>query len=253
MGSYVLFLEQQSVKLKEMKLSVLLVFSVSSLLLLGPTTQGKKSNGKSCTKDAQCDSENCCGVWPFKRCRECCNDDDCSAEEYCKGRSCHTLNNLANGESCSNDNMCESANCCGVWPLKRCRECCGDSDCPLDKFCKNRSCVDKLENGSSCVQDDDKCISGNCCGVWPAKKCRECCDDSNCQSDERCRGRKCIKVPTGLPNGSPCKTSNDCQSKNCCPQGYSTAGQLVQAHCCTKLATGLSNTGVGLSGAYGGR
>ena len=43
-----------------------------------------KGNGSKCRKNSQCDSGNCCGVWPFKRCRQCCQDSDCPGNENCK-------------------------------------------------------------------------------------------------------------------------------------------------------------------------
>ena len=60
-------------------------FLVICILLyaLGCLVSGT-SNGGKCRRDSQCDSGNCCGVWPFKRCRECCKDSDCPSGSNCK-------------------------------------------------------------------------------------------------------------------------------------------------------------------------
>ena len=41
--------------------------------------------------------------------------------------------------------------------------------------------VSGAPNGDTC-RVDSNCDSGNCCGVWPALFCRECCKDSDCPS-----------------------------------------------------------------------
>ena len=65
-----------------MKLSVVLLAVVLDLVLIpGAEADG---NGSKCRKDSQCDSNHCCGVWPFKRCRECCKDSHCPSTQLCK-------------------------------------------------------------------------------------------------------------------------------------------------------------------------
>ena len=38
-------------------------------------------------------------------------------------------------------------------------------------------------------------------------------------SGEQCSSNVCMVIPAGLPNGSACSTSSQCQSKSCCPKG----------------------------------
>ena len=54
------------------------------LLILLENHVSGSPNGGNCRRDSQCDSGNCCGVWPFKRCRECCKDSDCPSGSNCK-------------------------------------------------------------------------------------------------------------------------------------------------------------------------
>ena len=65
-----------------MKFSVVLLAVALALVLIpGAEADG---NGSKCRKDSQCDSNHCCGVWPFKRCRECCKDSHCPSTQLCK-------------------------------------------------------------------------------------------------------------------------------------------------------------------------
>ena len=179
-----------------LNLSALMIVLIV-LVSMENQVQGRP-NGDKCRKDSQCDSGNCCGVWPFKRCRECCKDSDCPSGQNCKyvcslifitafnviikdiifqlipnfmfftcinnrNRSC--IAPRTNGQSCVPDSDCASGHCCGVWPFKRCRECCKDSHCSGGKFCRNRSCQDCLAaNGSGCSSDDHCCGQLSCCG-----------------------------------------------------------------------------------------
>ena len=34
--------------------------------------------GDKCRKTLDCEDGECCGVWPFKKCKKCCSDDYCS-------------------------------------------------------------------------------------------------------------------------------------------------------------------------------
>ena len=43
-----------------------------------------RANGKSCVPDSDCASGHCCGVVPFKKCRECCKDSHCPSGQNCK-------------------------------------------------------------------------------------------------------------------------------------------------------------------------
>ena len=54
---------------------------ISSFIL---QAEAGRSNGRGCRKNSQCNSGNCCGVWPLKKCRECCQDSDCPAGQNCK-------------------------------------------------------------------------------------------------------------------------------------------------------------------------
>ena len=125
-----------------------------------------RPNGDKCRKDSQCDSGNCCGVWPFKRCRECCKDSDCPSGQNCKYVRIfysHTLKSYFLSKKITKTMI---------------------SKCFIVN--RNRACIAPRANGNSCVPDSD-CASGHCCGVVPFKKCRECCKDSHCPSGQNCK------------------------------------------------------------------
>lgn len=207
-----------------------------------------KGNGSGCRKSSQCDSGNCCGVWPFKKCRECCTDSDCSAGQNCRprvgNRKCVASGSRTIGSKCVSDSDCTSKNCCGVPPFKRCRECCKDSDCPNGKNCKNRQCIEPRPNGRSCIPDSD-CASGHCCGVWPFKRCRQCCEDSHCTTPPKsfCMRRECRvclqEGQEGCDSDAEC-----CGSSTCCGEGKINfkgdrfpKGRCIKAteSCCVKM------------------
>lgn len=108
------------------------------------------------------------------------------------------VSSTSNGGDCVEDINCDSGNCCEILKLSgKCQECCKDSDCPSRLSCDfwNGKCVDARPIGYPCTPDSD-CASGHCCyifkpGILPFKKCRECCDDSDCQSNGKAN-LKCI-------------------------------------------------------------
>merc|ERR1712212_653055 len=174
-------------------------------------------NGGKCRRDSQCDSGNCCGVWPFKRCRECCKDSHCPTGQNCKNNEC--IAPRANGMSCVPDSDCISGHCCGVVPFKRCRECCKDSHCPANEnnFCLDRECRDCLqENVFGCSSDSHCCGQLTCCGEKNiigniGKLLKGTCQDPNvscCASS----GQQC-STSSAAPENMKCCNGN-CQVFN---------------------------------------
>ena len=72
-----------------------------------------RANGKSCGPDSDCASGHCCGMWPFKRCRECCKDPHCTGGKFCLSRTCRDCLE-ENQSGCSSDgHCCGQLTCCG--------------------------------------------------------------------------------------------------------------------------------------------
>ena len=98
---------------------------------------------------------------------------------------------------------------------------------------RNRKCIQPRPNGASCGCSSD-CKSGNCCGVWPFKRCRECCKNSHCDGNQICVNRKCSDC---FSLGESCgKDSHCCGSTKCCGKALFGAvkGQCILATdpCC---------------------
>ena len=75
-----------------------------------------RSNAQGCGRSSDCASGHCCGVWPFKKCRECCRDSHCGQNKFCKRRKCLACSNI--GQSCKkNSQCCGSTKCCGQGKL----------------------------------------------------------------------------------------------------------------------------------------
>ena len=72
-----------------------------------------RPNGKSCVPDSDCASGHCCGVWPFKRCRECCKDFHCGSNKFCLGRACRDCLTIGQNGCSSDAHCCNQATCCG--------------------------------------------------------------------------------------------------------------------------------------------
>ena len=122
-----------------------------------------RPNGRSCIPDSDCASGHCCGVWPFKRCRECCIDSHCPANEnnFCLDRECRDCLQ-ENVFGCSSD-----SHCCGQLT------CCGEKNIigNIGKLLKgtcqdpNVSCC--ASSGQQCstssaAPENMKCCYGNC-------------------------------------------------------------------------------------------
>jgi len=109
-------------------------------------------NGGTCRVDSNCDSGNCCGVWPFLWCRECCKDSHCPSGSSCEFWHGKCIDAQPVGSSCRKNSNCASGHCCGFWPFKKreCQECCHNSHCH--------------HNGTSTL----KCIFDKC--QWTRKR-----------------------------------------------------------------------------------
>ena len=104
-----LFLEYDFVDLRFQKRS----YSKYSIFLRNRVCIAPRANGKSCGPDSDCASGHCCGVWPFKRCRECCKDPHCSGGKFCLSRTCRDCLQ-ENQSGCSSDgHCCGQLTCCG--------------------------------------------------------------------------------------------------------------------------------------------
>jgi len=139
----------------------------------------------------------------------------------------------ANGKICRKGSQCNSTHCCnipGKW-FKQCQECCTNWDCPSGQVCSGFNCVDESSvdpgtpgdnkpNGDTCNKDDD-CASGNCCGFWKWKRCRECCRNSDCPTGV-CKNNVCYEE---LSFGARCKKNDDlcADPMKCCKEGLWTS------------------------------
>ena len=114
-------------------------------------------------------------------------------------------------------------------------------------YYRNRKCIAPRANGKSCIPDSD-CASGHCCGVWPFKRCRDCCQDSHCTSDKFCMSRTCSNClelnKSGCTSDSHC-----CNGGTCCGEkklfgGYITKGTCIGSPflCCAQQGNPCSSS-----------
>ena len=131
----------------------------------------------------------------------------------------------ANGKWCRKGEQCDSGHCCkldgeGFGNHKKCVACCTNADCPSGQQCLKNECSsggggstgggDGNPNGIRC-KSNCECENGVCCGVWPNKKCRDCCDDQHCEAKLSNFGKSCCQknqcffdVSTGYANVVQC-------------------------------------------------
>ena len=118
-----------------------------------------RPNGSSCNPDSDCESGHCCGVWPFKRCRECCKDSHCEDMKFCANRECRDCLE-ENDYGCSSDSQCcGQLTCCGdkkVIGIKLIEGTCQDPNLPCCAL-PGQTC-----STSPAAPETLKCCSGTC-------------------------------------------------------------------------------------------
>ena len=184
----------------------------------------KLADGKLCSRDEDCVSDNCLGEWLFEKCSSgkvnhtCDSDDDCDSDR-CAEKICQ--NKLPDGKLCRRDEDCISDDCLGEWPLKKCSSgkvnhtCDSDENCDSGR-CSGNICKLQLADGKRCIRDED-CISEKCLGKWDAKECSSARVGQTCESNNDCDSKRCHdeRCADKLRDGLSCTVDNDCISDDC--------------------------------------
>lgn len=178
--------------------------------------------------------------------------DICGENEVCRGtfirasdtsKCCNNYCEAINrplGESCNSDSQCASGKCVQGTT---CGDCYRNSECTADQACSNGICT-----GVSCDCGeivDHKCEKYECCkdsqckGVCdvPAHECVDCLKDDDCEAEEYCSDKTCLKVPCecGEIKNHKCLPFQCCADTDC-------AGILVceyKAHKCVECNKAL--------------
>jgi hypothetical protein len=185
--------------------------------LLGQPVAAKdpdKPNGKTCNKNAQCRSRNCCSAGGKNdgRCRECCNDGDCGPGRLCQHHecvpdpgTCTAGQNLCHDGTAPCDNRpgcrCVSttsgATFCGSG--SRCSTCTRDEDCTAVTG-PGSVCADYTGDFCSCYETNRRvCVA----------PCAACTSDQQCSQHQRCCDGQC----------QDCCTTADCGGAETCEEG----------------------------------
>lgn len=125
---------------------------------------------------------------------ECIYHAEC-ASGFCKDGVCQE--SLDINSPCKSSAYCPSNTVCNehtarCWYENKKKEVCASNfDCPLTKYCKGGSCIDRVLPGGNCVSPAAPCLPGyDCIGSNCEKNCIEGSSDPShgCPKGSKCRG-----------------------------------------------------------------
>jgi len=197
--------------------------------------KAKLAEGGYCFDAAHCDSGFCL----FEKCSSVSGEGDipdgqtCATDDQCLSSICINAKcsaPLADGLYCTNADHCESLACvqgfCSAGEVGH--ACTPTDDCATeDLICINSMCQAKLEDGVSCSNIDENCVSGLCvvgfCSSGAADQ--TCSPEAACASDDLvCIDSKC---QAKLADGAYCTNPDHCESL-ACVQGFCSSGGVDQ-------------------------